>query len=114
MGVKVGIIDSGIDDHHANFGGSGVTADHADDDPTVIEPGTFPTRAGQPPGGARRRRAARSGSTSLRKTPIAASVPAGCLSRPGARRLLNSWRWRWARSRSPWTGAWCQAATYGM
>ena len=41
--VKVGIIDSGIDYYHANFGGSGDVTDHADDDPTVIEPGTFPS-----------------------------------------------------------------------
>ncbi len=42
-GVKVGIIDRGIDYYHANFGGSGVAADYASDDRTVIEPGTFPT-----------------------------------------------------------------------
>ncbi len=42
-GVTVGVIDSGIDYYHANFGGSGDPADHAADDPTVIEPGTFPT-----------------------------------------------------------------------
>jgi minor extracellular serine protease Vpr len=42
-GVKVGIIDSGIDYTHATFGGSGSPADHAANNPTVIEPGTFPT-----------------------------------------------------------------------
>jgi subtilisin family serine protease len=41
--VKVGMIDGGIDYYHANFGGSGVAADYARDDRTVIEPGTFPT-----------------------------------------------------------------------
>ena len=41
--VKVGVIDTGIDYYHANFGGSGDPADYADDDRTVIEPGTFPT-----------------------------------------------------------------------
>jgi minor extracellular serine protease Vpr len=42
-GVTVGVIDTGIDYYHANFGGSGDPADYAADDPTVIEPGTFPT-----------------------------------------------------------------------
>lgn len=42
-GVKIGIIDSGIDYTHADFGGSGNPADHDGNDPTVIEPGTFPT-----------------------------------------------------------------------
>ena len=42
-GIRVGIIDSGIDYYHANFGGSGDPADYAADDRTVIEPGTFPT-----------------------------------------------------------------------
>lgn len=42
-GVTIGIIDSGIDYYHANFGGSGDPGDYAADDRTVIEPGTFPT-----------------------------------------------------------------------
>jgi len=42
-GVKVGIIDSGIDYLHANFGGSGNPADYAANNRNVIEPGTFPT-----------------------------------------------------------------------
>ncbi len=42
-GVKVGIIDGGIDYYHANFGGSGNPADYARDNRTKIEPGTFPT-----------------------------------------------------------------------
>ena len=41
-GVKVAIIDSGIDYYHANFGGAGLDAYNADN-PTVIEPGSFPT-----------------------------------------------------------------------
>lgn len=42
-GLRVGIIDSGIDYTHADFGGSGKVADFAANDPTRIEPGTFPT-----------------------------------------------------------------------
>ena len=41
-GVKVAIIDSGIDYYHATFGGTGKAAYDADDN-TIIEPGTFPT-----------------------------------------------------------------------
>jgi len=42
-GMTIGIIDDGIDYYHADFGGSGDPADYTDDDPTTIEPGTFPT-----------------------------------------------------------------------
>jgi subtilisin family serine protease len=42
-GVKVGIIDSGIDYTHADFGGPGTVAAHDNNDPKIIEPGTFPT-----------------------------------------------------------------------
>jgi subtilisin family serine protease len=42
-GVRVGIIDSGIDYTHADFGGPGVPAAFLTNDSTVIEPGTFPT-----------------------------------------------------------------------
>ncbi len=42
-GVKVGIIDTGIDYFHANFGGSGNPADFANDNHTIVEPGSFPT-----------------------------------------------------------------------
>ncbi len=42
-GISIGIIDTGIDYYHAAFGGSGDPADYADDDHSIIEPGTFPT-----------------------------------------------------------------------
>lgn len=42
-GITVAVLDSGIDYLHANLGGSGDPADFAANDPTVIEPGTFPT-----------------------------------------------------------------------
>jgi len=42
-GIKVAVLDSGIDYTHAALGGSGNPADFAANNPTVIEPGTFPT-----------------------------------------------------------------------
>lgn len=42
-GISIGIIDSGIDYTHADFGGSGSIADYEANDPNVVEPGTFPT-----------------------------------------------------------------------
>jgi subtilisin family serine protease len=42
-GIKVGVIDTGIDYTHANFGGAGTTAAYAANDPSMIEPGSFPT-----------------------------------------------------------------------
>jgi subtilisin family serine protease len=42
-GVRIGIIDSGIDYHHAMFGGSGDVADYTKNNPARIEKGTFPT-----------------------------------------------------------------------
>jgi minor extracellular serine protease Vpr len=42
-GVKVAVLDSGIDYTHFALGGSGDPADYANNDPTIIEPGTFPT-----------------------------------------------------------------------
>jgi minor extracellular serine protease Vpr len=42
-GVSVAVLDSGIDYYHAGLGGDGNPADYAADDPTIIEPGTFPT-----------------------------------------------------------------------
>jgi MYXO-CTERM domain-containing protein len=42
-GIKIGIIDTGIDYLHADFGGSGNPADYKANNRTLIEPGTFPT-----------------------------------------------------------------------
>ncbi len=42
-GVKVAVLDSGIDYTHAALGGSGNPDDFTNNDPTIIEPGTFPT-----------------------------------------------------------------------
>ncbi|HUJ26544.1 MAG TPA: S8 family serine peptidase, partial [Myxococcales bacterium] len=42
-GVKVGVIDTGIDYTHANFGGAGTAAAYASNDPSVVEEGSFPT-----------------------------------------------------------------------
>ena len=42
-GVKIAVIDSGVDYTHADFGGPGTTAAFDDNDPTKVEPGTFPT-----------------------------------------------------------------------
>ncbi|MCB9737088.1 MAG: S8 family serine peptidase [Deltaproteobacteria bacterium] len=42
-GVRVGVLDSGIDYYHASLGGSGDPADYAADDATIVEAGTFPT-----------------------------------------------------------------------
>jgi subtilisin family serine protease len=42
-GVKVAVIDTGIDYFHANFGGSGNPNDFKNDNHTIIEPGSFPT-----------------------------------------------------------------------
>jgi subtilisin family serine protease len=42
-GVRIGIIDTGIDYTHADFGGSGNVADYIKNDRHRLEPGTFPT-----------------------------------------------------------------------
>jgi subtilisin family serine protease len=42
-GVKVAVLDSGIDYTHEALGGSGNPADYAANNPNIIEPGTFPT-----------------------------------------------------------------------
>ncbi|MCA9595389.1 MAG: S8 family serine peptidase [Myxococcales bacterium] len=42
-GITIGIIDSGIDYTHADFGGPGDPGVYAGNDSKIIEPGTFPT-----------------------------------------------------------------------
>lgn len=42
-GLRVGIIDSGVDYTHATFGGAGDPAVYKSNDRTLIEPGSFPT-----------------------------------------------------------------------
>ncbi len=42
-GIKVAVLDSGIDYIHSALGGSGSAAEFAANNPNVIEPGTFPT-----------------------------------------------------------------------
>ncbi len=44
QGMTVALVDTGIDYTHKDFGGSGDPADYANNDPNVIEPGTFPTK----------------------------------------------------------------------
>jgi subtilisin family serine protease len=43
-GIKVAVLDSGIDYTHAKLGGSGNPADFAANDPNMVEPGSFPTK----------------------------------------------------------------------
>jgi subtilisin family serine protease len=43
-GVIVAVIDTGIDYTHANFGGPGTEEAYAENDPEVVESGSFPTR----------------------------------------------------------------------
>src|SRR4029453_4536728 len=42
-GIKIGIIDTGTDYTHANFGGPGTVAAYTGNNRNIIEPGTFPT-----------------------------------------------------------------------
>jgi len=42
-GVRVAVLDSGIDYTHYNLGGSGLVADFTGNNPTIIETETFPT-----------------------------------------------------------------------
>jgi subtilisin family serine protease len=42
-GVRIGVVDTGIDYTHADFGGPGDPQVYKDNDRTIVEPGTFPT-----------------------------------------------------------------------
>jgi len=42
-GIRIGVIDSGVDYLHANFGGPGTVAAYTANNKNVVEPGTFPT-----------------------------------------------------------------------
>ena len=42
-GVKIAVIDTGVDYSHANFGGPGTAAAYSANNRAIIEPGTFPT-----------------------------------------------------------------------
>lgn len=43
QGVKIAVIDTGVDYTHANFGGPGTVAAYTGNNRNIIEPGTFPT-----------------------------------------------------------------------
>jgi len=42
-GIRIAVIDTGVDYLHANFGGPGTAAAYAANNRNIIEPGTFPT-----------------------------------------------------------------------
>ena len=44
QGMTLALVDTGIDYTHADFGGSGDPADYENNDPNVVEEGTFPTK----------------------------------------------------------------------
>jgi len=50
-GVKIGVIDTGIDYTHAAFGGPGTVAAYSANDPSVVEPGSFPLQGNAVRGG---------------------------------------------------------------
>src|SRR5829696_639329 len=42
-GIRIAVIDTGVDYLHANFGGPGTAAAYAGNNRAILEPGTFPT-----------------------------------------------------------------------
>jgi minor extracellular serine protease Vpr len=42
-GMRVAVVDDGIDYTHANYGGPGTVEAYEENDPAFVEPGTFPT-----------------------------------------------------------------------
>ncbi len=42
-GMRIAVIDTGIDYTHATFGGAGTPAAYTGNNPNIVEPGTFPT-----------------------------------------------------------------------
>jgi subtilisin family serine protease len=44
QGMTLALVDTGIDYTHKDFGGAGTKAAYNKNDPTIIEPGTFPTK----------------------------------------------------------------------
>jgi subtilisin family serine protease len=42
-GIRVGVIDTGVDYTHAMFGGAGTPDAYSSNDPATVEPGSFPT-----------------------------------------------------------------------
>jgi len=42
-GVTIGLVDSGIDYTHADFGGAGTSEAYLANDPAIVEPGSFPS-----------------------------------------------------------------------
>lgn len=43
-GMKVAVVDTGVDYTHKDFGGAGTRAAFKDNDPTIVERGSFPTK----------------------------------------------------------------------
>ena len=103
QGMRVAIVDTGIDYTHASFGGEGTVAAYEANDPTFIEPGSFPTDkviGGFDFVGEQLRRAGR---RHVQRHPAARLRPAG-LGRP--RDAHRQHRRRHQRARTGRAGAW--------
>jgi subtilisin family serine protease len=125
QGVTVAVVDTGVDYTHANFGGPGTVQAYEDNDPTVIEPGSFPTAKvvggydlvgenydvldADPANDVTRSTTGSSGITGrTRRAPAAASAfPAR--SAPAWRRSPTSWRSRSGTRATPPTTCWSPA-----